>query len=149
MANLISVIVPVYNVKDYLQQIVNDLEKQTFRQFELLLIDDGSTDGSGELCDILCKSSQLMIRVVHQDNKGLSAARNKGIEYADGDYLTFIDPDDRVSDNFLSYLIELINKSECLMSVCSHMIVRGKKQRLGINNNISCAVVSSEHFIEA
>ncbi|WP_137597318.1 glycosyltransferase family 2 protein [Paucilactobacillus kaifaensis] len=148
MNELISVIIPVYNVKKFLQQIINDLENQNFDNFEVLLIDDGSTDGSGSLCENICKKSPLSIHVVHQKNQGLSSARNTGINLAVGKYFTFIDPDDRIAPNFLSYLIKLIEKSDCLMSACSHLIVRGNRRSLGVDNATNYEVVSAYRFIE-
>lgn len=148
MDKLVSVIIPVYNVADYLQQIIDDLVQQELNDFEVLLIDDGSTDGSGNLCDSIASQSPLRVRVIHQKNGGLSAARNKGIEEAKGRYLTFIDPDDRITSDFLSYLLALIQKSNCSMSVCSHMIVRGGKKSLGTDNSVKYDIVPADSFIE-
>ncbi len=93
MSALFSIVVPVYNVKEYLAACVESILSQTFPEYEVILVDDGSTDGSGELCDELCKTSDR-IRVVHQKNGGLSEARNTGIRNAKGDYLFFLDSDD-------------------------------------------------------
>lgn len=88
-----SVIVPVYNVERYLEKCVNSILAQTEPDFELLLIDDGSTDESGKLCDILAQKDSR-IRVIHQENQGLGGARNTGIEAAQGEWLLFVDSDD-------------------------------------------------------
>ena len=88
-----SIIVPVYNVKDYLGECLDSILSQTYRDFEMILVDDGSTDGSGELCDQYAAQDER-IRVIHQSNQGLSAARNNGIARAKGEYLMFVDSDD-------------------------------------------------------
>lgn len=93
---IISVIVPVYNCKESLHLTLDGLINQTYQNLEIILIDDGSQDGSGDLCD---KYSQqdLRIRVIHQSNKGISAARNIGIQNSHGDYISFIDAGDMVN----------------------------------------------------
>ncbi len=89
----ISVVIPVYNVKPYLERCVNSVLRQTYKDLEMILIDDGSTDGSGKLCDQIATNNQR-IRVIHQTNQGVSAARNTGILEALGEYLVFMDSDD-------------------------------------------------------
>ncbi len=89
----ISVVIPVYNVKSYLERCVNSVLCQTYKNLEIILVDDGSTDGSGELCDQITTKDQR-IRVIHQRNQGVSAARNTGIREAVGEYIIFMDPDD-------------------------------------------------------
>lgn len=89
----ISVIIPVYNVRPYLERCVQSVLRQTHKDLEIILVDDGSTDGSDELCDHLASSDQR-IRVIHQENQGLSGARNTGIYEATGMYIVFLDSDD-------------------------------------------------------
>ena len=96
----ISVIVPVYNVENVLERCVRSILGQTFTDFELLLIDDGSTDKSSIICDRL-SMEDTRIRVFHQENAGVSAARNKGLDFAEGTYIVFIDSDDYVENTFL------------------------------------------------
>lgn len=103
-----SVIVPVYNVEDYLETCVASVIAQTCRDYELILVDDGSTDRSGALCDQL--SQQHHCRVIHQKNGGLGAARNTGIEAAQGDYLFFLDSDDFISPDTLQGLSEEMDR---------------------------------------
>ena len=86
--DLISVIVPVYNVKNYLKKCVDSILSQTYSVLQVILVDDGSTDGSGELCDLLAKCDKR-IQVVHKSNGGLSDARNAGIEIAEGKYFEY------------------------------------------------------------
>ena len=103
MDSLISVIIPVYNVKPYLRMCAESVFTQTFRNLEILFVDDGSTDGSGELCDELAREDGR-VRVIHQENGGLSAARNTGIDACKGDYIYFLDSDDAVSPVALAHL---------------------------------------------
>lgn len=102
---LISVIVPVYNVKAYLRECVESILCQTYSNLEIILVDDGSTDGSGELCDVLAEADSR-IRVIHQRNGGLSAARNTGAAASTGAFLCFVDSDDAVAQNYVQALIE-------------------------------------------
>lgn len=104
MTPTVSVIVPVYNAEKYLQQCVDSILAQTFDNFELLLIDDGSKDRSGTLCDEYAKKDGR-VRVFHKDNGGVSSARNIGLEYAVGTWVTFVDSDDCVSPSFMEVLL--------------------------------------------
>lgn len=117
MDNLISVIVPVYNVENYLEHCVESILKQTYRNIELILVDDGSTDTSGRLCDEL-KGIDDRIIVVHKSNGGLSDARNSGIDHASGKYITFIDSDDYISTNFLKNLYHALIANQSDISIC-------------------------------
>lgn len=92
---MISVIVPVYNVEKYLDRCVQSILHQTYQDFELILVDDGSTDKSGEMCNQYAKQDKR-VRVIHQENRGLSGARNAGLEKCNGNYITFIDSDDEI-----------------------------------------------------
>lgn len=126
---MISIIVPVYNTRDYLCRCVDSLLAQDYTDYEIILIDDGSTDGSGKLCDQLA-SDHRKIRVVHQTNAGLSAVRNTGIKQAKGDYLTFVDSDDAVAANFLSALFTLAQDSKAEVAVCTFVEIQANgKQR--------------------
>ncbi len=98
-APLLSIIVPVYNVEQYLQECVESLLAQTFSRTEIILVDDGSTDSGSQICDNLAKRDSRVI-VVHQNNKGVSAARNAGLEIAKGKYISFVDGDDFVTAEF-------------------------------------------------
>ena len=96
---LVSVIVPVYNVEPYLHRCIDSLVHQTLKDIEIILIDDGSTDGCGKICDEYA-AADTRIRVVHQENAGLCEARNTGIDRAQADYLMFVDSDDWVQAEF-------------------------------------------------
>lgn len=101
---LLSVIVPVYNIEDCLERCVNSIRSQTERNLEILLVDDGSTDGSGALCDRLAKEDRR-IRVFHKENGGSSSARNLGIERARGEWLGFVDSDDWIDPEMYALLL--------------------------------------------
>lgn len=103
----VSFVVPVYNVKPYLDKCIESLLYQDYDDFEIVIVDDGSTDGSGELADVWALSSDKIV-VSHQQNQGLSAARNRGVDIARGDYIAFVDSDDYWCDNVLRGLIEQI-----------------------------------------
>lgn len=101
--NLISIIVPVYNVEQYLSKCIDSIINQTYKNLEIILIDDGSTDKSGEICDKY-KNEDKRIIVIHQLNGGVSAARNTGIGVAKGKYILFIDSDDWIEKDYVSSL---------------------------------------------
>ncbi len=105
----ISVILPTYNVKDYIQQCIDSLIGQSHEDLEILIVDDGSTDGTGALCDEIA-GSDSRIRVIHKENGGTSSARNRGIQEATGDYVMFMDPDDWLDTNTFGELVSLIQK---------------------------------------
>ncbi len=107
---LISVIVPVYQVKEYLSRCVRSIERQTYGDLEILLVDDGSTDGTGELCDALSREDER-IRVFHKENGGTSSARNLGLAQAKGEYLGFVDGDDFIEPDMYERLMEAALRS--------------------------------------
>lgn len=116
MKSTISVIVPVYNVEKYIEICVTSLIKQTYTELEIILVDDGSTDQSGRICDHFTEIDQRII-VLHKKNGGLSDARNKGLEIATGDYISFIDSDDLVSENYYEILYQQLIENQCDIAV--------------------------------
>ena len=119
MGEKISVIVPVYNVEAYLEKCVESILKQTYTNLEILLVNDGSTDTSGELCDQLAQRDQR-IRVIHKENSGLSDARNRGIEEASSDLIGFIDSDDYIDEDMYEILYRQMLESNADLSMCGH-----------------------------
>lgn len=107
---LISVIIPVYNVEKYLRRCVESVMLQTYKDIEILLIDDGSTDGSGQICDELAYKDRR-IHVFHKENGGVSSARNLGIERACGDYICFVDSDDWIDIDYFENAIPVLKRS--------------------------------------
>ncbi len=128
MEPLISVIVPVYQVEAYLDRCMASLLAQTYENLEIILVDDGSPDGCPGLCDSYAQKDRR-VRVIHQDNRGLSGARNTGIEAAGGDYLAFVDSDDYVSRDFIRTLYELLEETGCAISQCRFAYVKGEPLR--------------------
>lgn len=117
----ISIIVPVYNVKGYLKKCVESLSVQKLNDYEIILVDDGSTDGSGKLCDELSNQYTNII-VIHKQNGGLSSARNAGLEVARGRYIGFVDSDDYVEKNMYSHLYEAIERTQKSIACCGRYL---------------------------
>jgi len=142
----ISIVVPVYNVEQYLEKCVHSLCNQTFLDFEIILVDDGSTDSSGDMCDNLAKTDSR-ITVLHKQNGGLSDARNFGIDAAQGEFLTFVDSDDYVAPTYLEYLLSLFDKSQnCLVTACNHTVVRNNSQKNAYDFAGECVFSQREAF---
>ena len=118
----ISIIVPVYKVEKYLRHCVDSILAQTFTDFELLLIDDGSPDNSGAICDEYAEKDNR-VRVFHKENGGVSSARNLGLDNARGTYIMFCDSDDYVADNWAEKLYEFMNYNEANLSICGYNFV--------------------------
>lgn len=109
MKPILSVIIPVYNIKNYLKDCLESVVNQTLKEIEIILVDDGSTDGSAKVCDDFVSKDSRVI-VVHQENQGAGMARNAGIEIANGEYITFVDGDDYLETTAYEYLINTIIK---------------------------------------
>ena len=113
----ISVIIPVYNVEEYLPKCIESVRNQTYGNLEIILVDDGSTDR----CSIICKQYAALdtrIKVIHKENGGLSDARNTGMEASSGDFLAFVDSDDWIDENMYEVLYSLISKYEADIAIC-------------------------------
>lgn len=119
---LVSVIIPVYNVKHYLSRCVQSVLNQSISDIEIILVDDGSTDGSGDLCDAL-KAKDNRICVIHQVNQGLGPARNSGLNIAKGKYVSFIDSDDWIEHDTYEVLIDSMERNNCSIATCGRKIV--------------------------
>ncbi|MBQ8592221.1 MAG: glycosyltransferase [Lachnospiraceae bacterium] len=141
---LISVIVPVYQVKEYLAECVESLLGQTYQNIEIILIDDGSTDGSGQMCETYALADNR-IKVYHQDNAGLSAARNKGLQIAVGEYIAFVDSDDYVSKEYLEKLHSLLQQYQADIAVCTYE--KSEKGTLCVTNSKNTYVLDSERML--
>lgn len=123
---LISIIVPVYNVEQYLEKCVKSIQNQTYKNIEIILIDDGSTDNSGTICDNIAKSDER-IKVVHKKNEGLSATRNYGIKLARGEYIGFVDSDDYIDDDMYEILVNLCEFNNADISMVAYKKIKGNK----------------------
>lgn len=105
----LSVIVPIYNVGEYIDLCIESISKQTFKDMEIILVDDGSTDLSGNICD-QWKEKDGRIRVIHKQNEGVVKARKEGTRLANGRYITFVDGDDWIDDDLYQAVVPLLNK---------------------------------------
>lgn len=142
---MISVVIPAYNVKDYIETCLNSVMNQTFTDWEAWLIDDGSSDGTETICDNYEKKD-ARFHVIHQQNAGLSEARNCGIRHADGEYLLFVDSDDFLHPQMLQIMDEKIHISDADMVVCAfRKIYEGDDESTTyIHETGSCKVFSGK-----
>lgn len=118
MSPKISIIVPVYNVENYIQDCINSILKQDLKEIELILVNDGSTDNSGYICDEFSKKDRR-IKVIHKENGGQSSARNRGIEVAEGDFIGFVDSDDWIEKEMYETLYAKAMESEADIVACN------------------------------
>lgn len=116
---LISIIIPVYNAEKFLIKCLDSIKKQTYKNIEVILINDGSTDKSGEICDDYC-TSDSRFKVIHKENGGVSSARNCGLSEVSGDYICFIDPDDWVELDMIKVLFELTQNYNSEIGICGY-----------------------------
>lgn len=116
---LVSVIVPVYNVAAYLEECLISIIDQTYKSLEIILVDDGSEDGSGGICDVYA-GRDSRIKVLHQENRGVVMARRSGVGQAAGDYICFIDADDRIDSSMIAFFMENIGECDLITSACFH-----------------------------
>lgn len=119
MNELITVVVPAYNVESYIQKCIDSITNQTYTNLEIMLIDDGSPDNSGKICDEAAKKDSR-IRVIHKKNEGVSKARNTALDAMKGNYVTFVDADDFIADDFIECLYNAIIKTNADISTCGH-----------------------------
>lgn len=115
---LVSVVIPVYNVEKFLQKCVASVLNQTYRNLDIILVDDGSTDLSGKICDELGKCDER-VTVIHKKNGGLSDARNAGLSVAKGEYYAFIDSDDYISSDMVEIMVNSVRKNNCDIAICN------------------------------
>ena len=121
-SELISVIVPVYNVEQWVQECIDSIIRQTYKNIEIIIVDDGSTDNSGAICNRIA-SNDTRIKVFHKENGGLSDARNFGIDKACGNWITFIDSDDFIKNDTIETLYQMAVNTSADIAVCQHLLV--------------------------
>ena len=146
MNKKISVIVPVYNTSKYLKKCLDSLVNQTYSNMEIIVVDDGSTDNSGEICDSYATEYPSKIIVVHTENHGLSSARNTGLNYAQGDYIGFVDSDDWVANDMFEILLNNLLKTQSDLSVCGLKYAYDVDECTGKRENISVVYKQDEIF---
>lgn len=144
---LLSVIVPVYNVEDYVARCVESILNQTYTNLEVILVDDGATDSSGAICDSLA-AKDSRVRVIHKENGGLSSARNAGMDAATGEYMTFLDSDDWLEADGYEHLMELMKRYQVKLVCGGNYDVDGQtgKRTLALCPEKE-EVLSAEEFV--
>lgn len=115
--NRISIVIPVYQVENYIKRCLDSILSQTYSNLEIILIDDGSRDMSGKICDEYVKKDSR-VKVIHQDNAGVSVARNKGLDICTGDYVTFVDSDDFIEPFMYEEMMEKVTEYKCDVVMC-------------------------------
>ncbi|WP_033542149.1 glycosyltransferase [Planococcus sp. CAU13] len=148
MNKLVSFIVPVYNAEKYLEQCIDSILNQSHERIEVILVNDGSADRSGEICNAY-KKKDGRIKVLHQDNAGPSVARNRGIEAATGEYIQFVDSDDYIAPHMTETLLETL-KGGLQLVICGYQLVTREGQRVISMENFSFhrpGIYSKEEFL--
>lgn len=146
MNQLISVIVPVYNVENYLRECLDSIVSQTYRNLEIIVVDDGSVDSSGKICDEYAEKD-ARIKVIHKGNGGLSDARNAGIEVANGDYIGFVDSDDVIDEKMYECLLKLCIETNADVSMCKIKRFKGKTEKYNVVNEQKRIFSTKEEII--
>lgn len=135
MEEKISIIVPIYKVEGYINKCIDSILNQTYKNLEIILVDDGSPDNSGKICDEYAEKDKR-IKVIHKKNEGVSIARNIGIENASGGYIAFSDPDDYIGENYILYLYEMCINNKSEISIC------------GIKSEVDNVIIDNEKKIK-
>ena len=143
----VSIVVPVYEVEKYIRKCIESIQAQTFSDFELILVDDGSKDASGRICDEYAKKDKR-IRVIHKENGGLSDARNTGIKLANSDYLMFVDSDDYIDKNMLECLYKNIIESNSDIAVCNFMYLYEEDKEKNFSTTIKKEILDAKEIYQ-
>lgn len=141
----VSIIVPVYDIEEYLVECIESILAQTWKHFEIILVDDGSTDSSGKMCDEYAEKYNRIF-VIHKKNGGLSSARNAGIDVARGNYLAFIDSDDVVHPDYLRELVNIVEKENADLVACDFCV--GTSCQWGETSEIKYDIRRDEDVLE-
>ncbi len=141
----VSVIVPIYNVAPYVSKCIESICRQTYEDLEIILVDDGSEDDSGQICDSY-GASDLRVKVIHKENGGVSAARNTGIEAASGAYICFVDGDDYVMPDYVEYMLQLAEKYHSQIALTTELFTSFDVRQ---SKNTEQTVYSGERATEA
>ena len=141
----VSIVIPIYNVEKFLTECISSVVDQNYNDLEIILVNDGSTDNSGTICDHYAEKDSRII-VLHQKNKGVSFARNSGIDMATGQYICFVDADDWLALDFIDYMLKIITKTKTNMAVSYNCFKSNKKKQVKKDRIIA---LSSDRIIES
>lgn len=144
---LVSVILPIYNVELYLKKCIEAVIRQSYKNLEIILVDDGSTDRSPYICDEYAKMDSR-IKVIHKENGGLSDARNVGIQASSGVYIAFVDSDDLIARSFIEELYECCKKSNSMIAVCAYTKFLDEEEISVFNNHNNVQIISGRELIK-
>ena len=148
---MISIIVPVYNVEEYLEECLESIRQQTFTDIEVILVNDGSTDGSREICERYCEKD-IRFRLINQENQGQSVARNRGFKESIGQYIMFVDSDDVINTNVLEVLLPYmktdVDMVECRLTINKADFNHTKPSRIAFEGNSKEAILNCIEFKE-
>ena len=148
---MVSVIVPIYNVEEYLEECLESIRNQTYTNIEVILVNDGSTDGSKEICERFCQQDNRF-KLVTQENQGASVARNRGVKESNGDYIMFVDSDDVVKDNIvevlLSYMKTDVDIVECKSTRCKEELFENNPVNIIFEGESTEAIIKSIEYKE-
>ena len=147
MNPIISIIVPVYNVEEYLQRCIDSILNQSFKNFELILVNDGSTDNSLKICKEYLLNDPR-VKIINKENGGLSSARNAGINIAKGRYIGFVDSDDWINKEMYKILYELCEKNNSDIAECRYTVTTGNEMNLDNSSNL-ITILNNEEAIKS
>lgn len=144
---LISIVIPIYNVEKYITKCIESVRQQTYKDVEIILVDDGSPDNCGKICDNYV-SLDSRIQVIHKQNGGLSDARNKGIDIARGNYIVFVDSDDFIEPTFIEELYDALVKNNAEISICNINIIDEENKKIGRTGYEDMMIVNGKKILE-
>lgn len=145
--SLVSIIVPIYKVEKYLIECIESIRKQTYKDLEIILVEDGSPDNCPQICDKYKKKDNRII-VIHQKNGGLSSARNSGIKRASGEYIMFVDSDDVIHSCMIEKMLYIMNKFDADISICNKTIDFQVWSNVDVNTKLSTEIMSGKESCE-
>lgn len=143
--DLISIIIPIYNVEEYIEECLESIQKQTYTNIEVILVDDGSMDNSVAIAQRKFLDDDRF-KLIHQENAGLSAARNRGIKEAQGEYIVLVDSDDKVTSDYIEYLYAMIRKYNVKIATCAHQSLPRKQKPKKIVDPRTYTISTKEYF---
>lgn len=147
MNKLISVIVPIYNTEKYINACVDSIISQTYKNIEIILVDDGSQDKSPIICETY-KKKDARVKVIHKENGGLSSARNAGIDIANGEYLAFVDSDDSIHHTFIASLYQMCEENDCDIAQCDYLATKDDSIKLEPQKKNRINIISSQEAVK-